>query len=76
MSFGKKTGWQKRIRLRRMRLCAAIGHVEQAWDCSFRSGKTPPQIQKFENTLKRLIQGYPVAAAMGDFNSGYEHGPD
>ena len=50
---------------------AVIGHVERAWTCSFLEGKKAPQIQTFESSVKKILDGYPVGYAMEDFNSRY-----
>jgi hypothetical protein len=51
---------------------AVVGHVERAWTTSFKGD--PPvgrQLQAFEDTLGRLLQGYPIGFAMEAFNIRY-----
>jgi hypothetical protein len=55
---------------------AVVGHVERCWPSSFvwkakRDGTVPPQTAAFESTLKQLMAGYPVGAAVEFLNQKY-----
>jgi hypothetical protein len=50
---------------------AVIGHVERTWAYSFLGKRSLSQLEAFENTLRLLMDGYPVGAAMESFNQRY-----
>lgn len=50
---------------------AVIGHVDQAWPCSFLWEQTGAQLQTFRSMLLQLLRGYPVGAAMEYFGQRY-----
>lgn len=46
---------------------AVVGHVERTWGYSFLWEGAGPQSGPFEDTLKRLLDGWPVGAALEPF---------
>ncbi|HEX7183103.1 MAG TPA: hypothetical protein VF756_14770, partial [Thermoanaerobaculia bacterium] len=50
---------------------AAIGHIDQAWPCSFLWEDEWEHTQVFESALRLLMRGYPIGAAMEHFGQRY-----
>lgn len=50
---------------------AVIGHVDAAWGYSFSWPGAGSQCEVFQSALGRLLDGYPVGAALEFFNSRY-----
>ena len=55
---------------------AVIGHVERTWPSSYlwlrqEDGTLPPQTEVFESTLRKLMRGFPVGAAVEYLNARY-----
>ncbi|HYU31795.1 MAG TPA: hypothetical protein VEW48_06505 [Thermoanaerobaculia bacterium] len=50
---------------------AVVGHVDLAWTCSFEWPQAGTQLPVFESALGRLLDGYPIGAAMECFNQRY-----
>lgn len=50
---------------------AVVGHVERAWGYSFVWQDAGRQIDVFSSSFHKLLDGYPIGAAMEDFNERY-----
>jgi hypothetical protein len=50
---------------------AVVGHIDRAWSYSFEWPQARDHLQVFDSALGRLLDGYPVGAAMEYFNQHY-----
>jgi hypothetical protein len=72
---------QAMLRLRDHGALAVVGHVERVWSLSFLSDlpdypedvapRKPEHLQVFTSAFERLLDGYPVGAALDFFNLRY-----
>ena len=47
---------------------ASLGHIDQAWACSFTSTRGAPQVQGFRDVIARLLRGERLGLATDQFN--------
>jgi hypothetical protein len=50
---------------------AVIGHIERTWGYSFLWKQADSQTSVFENSIERLLKGYPIGFAIERFNERY-----
>ena len=50
---------------------AAVAHIERVWTYSFILPSDRSWIAAFEDTVRQIMAGYPVGAAMEPFNQRY-----
>lgn len=52
-------------------MLAVIGKIERSWTTSFTDGPVTSSIGTFTTSIQRLVEGYPVGAALEPFNGRY-----